>query len=105
MTTACPSIWMLPAVAGSTPKIARADVRPARTHQPSQAQDLPAAQFKADILKRSGPREILDLQNNLTWLHVLFGEQIRNGAPDHHADQIIAGHIFHGACVNVSTIP
>src|SRR6266511_549994 len=80
-------------------------VSPASAYQSSQAQDFSTSQFKTHIMKRSGTRQILYLQNDITRAYLLFGKQIGDRASDHHTNQIVASHIGHGSCINVRAIP
>ncbi len=64
-----------------------------RPHQPGKAQDLAPVQLEADIVEHAREAEVLDLQDHIADLGLFLREHLGDLAPDHHPDDVVAGHI------------
>ena len=56
--------------------------------QARQPDDLAGAHAEGDIAGQWRTVEIADIQHNIADFRRLFGEEVFDGAPDHHADQL-----------------
>ena len=98
-STGSPRISIVPEVAGVTPKIVSATLRAARADQPGDAEDLARAHVERDVVEHAVEGEILDRQHDVADRHRLLREHLGDLAADHHADDVVAGHVASTAWV------